>query len=160
MQLLLDPRSLPLPRPPLRPLFWFLLRPTQSLPEPVCIRPGPWIWIWPSAQTLCRLRPPQRHPLPLLLPRQPRQLAASLRPPQPRLCQSTRCSASRTPPAFLGQQIAAAFPEAPDSCIGLCRQLTGSELSSTERAARAWTADFGSVQCWTAVSRSLIPRPQ
>ena len=32
-------------RPPLHPLSLFLLLLTPSLPEPVCIRPGPWIWI-------------------------------------------------------------------------------------------------------------------
>ena len=53
------------------------------------------------------------------------------------------------------QRLALAFPSIPDSCVGLCRTLTGSELSARDRAERAWLAG-----CWAgAVLRGEVNRP-
>ena len=53
------------------------------------------------------------------------------------------------------QRLALAFPSIPDSCVGLCRTLTGSDLNARERAERAWLAG-----CWAgAVWRAEVSRP-
>ena len=53
------------------------------------------------------------------------------------------------------QRLALAFPTIPDSCVGLCRTLTGSDLTARERAERAWLAG-----CWAgAVLRAEVNRP-
>ena len=53
------------------------------------------------------------------------------------------------------QLLALSFPQAPDTCVALCRALQVTELTASERASRAWVAG-----CWAgAVSRGEVVKP-